>query len=133
MIAYFDTIGGISGDMTLGAFVSAGMPFDVLTKELAKLGLEGFELQACHVERSGIVATKVDVVVSRQPAYHRHLKDIHELIDRSSLAGSVKERARAIFLEVAGAEAKIHGSTIEKIHFHEVGALDSLVDIVGAS
>jgi len=133
MIAYLDTIGGISGDMTLGAFVSAGMPFNVLTNELAKLGLEGFELQASHIERSGIVATKIDVVVSQQPHYHRHLKDINELIDRSSLSQSVKERAKKIFLEVARAEAAIHGSTIEKIHFHEVGAIDSLVDIVGAS
>jgi len=133
MIAYLDTIGGISGDMTLGAFVSAGMPFDTLANELAKLGLEGFELQASHIERSGIVATKIDVVVSHQPHYHRHLKDINELIDRSSLSQSVKERAKKIFLEVARAEAAIHGSTIEKIHFHEVGAIDSLVDIVGAS
>ena len=133
MIAYLDTIGGISGDMTLGAFVSAGMPFDTLANELAKLGLEGFELQASHIERSGIVATKIDVVVSQQPHYHRHLKDINELIDRSSLSQSVKERAKKIFLEVARAEAVIHGSTIEKIHFHEVGAIDSLVDIVGAS
>ena len=133
MIAYLDTIGGISGDMTLGAFVSAGMPFNVLTNELAKLGCEGFELQASHIERSGIVATKIDVVVSQQPHYHRHLKDINELIDRSSLSQSVKERAKKIFLEVARAEAAIHGSTIEKIHFHEVGAIDSLVDIVGAS
>ena len=133
MIAYLDTIGGISGDMTLGAFVSAGMPFDTLANELAKLGLEGFELQASHIERSGIVATKIDVVVSQQPHYHRHLKDINELIDRSSLSQSVKERAKKIFLEVARAEAAIHGSTIEKIHFHEVGAIDSLVDIVGAS
>ena len=133
MIAYLDTIGGISGDMTLGAFVSAGMPFDTLANELAKLGLEGFELQASHIERSGIVATKIDVVVSHQPHYHRHLKDINELIDRSSLSQSVKERAKKIFLEVARAEAAIHGSTFEKIHFHEVGAIDSLIDIVGAS
>jgi hypothetical protein len=133
MIAYFDTIGGISGDMTLGAFVNAGMPFDVLRSELVKLGLQGFELQASHVERSGIVATKIDVVVSQQPSYHRHLKDIHEIIDSSALSDGVKERAKRIFLEVARAEARIHGSTLEKIHFHEVGAIDSLVDIVGTS
>ncbi|HLA68852.1 MAG TPA: nickel pincer cofactor biosynthesis protein LarC [Bacteroidota bacterium] len=133
MIIYFDTIAGISGDMTLGALVSAGMPFDVLKDELAKLGLHGFELQASHVERSGIVATKIDVVVSQQPSYHRHLKDIQAIIDQSLLAESVKDRAKRIFMEVARAEAKIHGSTIEKIHFHEVGAIDSLVDIVGTS
>jgi len=133
MIAYFDTIGGISGDMALGAFVGAGMPFDVLNSELSKLNLPGFELEISHRERSGIVATKIEVVVSQQPGHHRHLKDIHAIIDSSSFAESVKDRAKRIFQEVAKAEAAIHGSTIEKIHFHEVGAVDSIVDIVGTA
>jgi len=133
MIAYFDTIGGISGDMTLGALVSAGVPFDVLTRELRKLGLEGFELQASHKERSGIVATKIDVVVTQPPSSHRHLKEIYAIIEGSTLSDAVKERAKRIFAEVARAEAAVHGSTIDKIHFHEVGAIDSLVDIIGAS
>lgn len=130
--AYFDTIGGISGDMTLGAFVSAGVPFDFLCKELSKLGLTGFELQVSHVEESGITATHIDVVVSDQPKYHRHLRDINDLIDKCTLTSSVKERAKRIFLEIARGEAAVHHASIETIHFHEVGAIDSLVDIVGA-
>jgi hypothetical protein len=132
-IAYFDTIAGISGDMTLGALVSAGVPFDELNKELQVLGIGGFELQARHIERNGMVATKVDVVISEQPHYNRHMKDIEELIERSSLTQNVKEWSKKIFREVAHAESKVHSTAIEKVHFHEVGAIDSLVDIVGVS
>jgi hypothetical protein len=132
-IAYFDTISGISGDMTLGAFVSAGISIDELLSELQKLKLNGFELSAQHITRNGIVAVKVDVIISEQPHYHRHLKDIETLIDKSELSLNVKERAKKIFHEVAVAEAKVHNTSIEKVHFHEVGAIDSLVDIVGAS
>ena len=132
-IAYFDTIAGISGDMTLGALISAGVPFDELNKELQALSIGGFELQARHIERNGMTGTKVDVVISEQPHYHRHIKDIEELIDKSSLAKNVKERSKKIFREVAIAESKVHSTTIEKVHFHEVGAIDSLVDIVGVS
>ena len=131
--AYFDTIGGVSGDMTLGAFVSAGISIDELIQELSGLQLTGFELQARHIERNGIVAVKVDVVISEQPHYHRHLKDIEELIDRGTLSGSVKDRAKKIFRTVAAAESKVHNTDIEKVHFHEVGAIDSLIDIVGAA
>jgi uncharacterized protein (TIGR00299 family) protein len=131
--AYFDTISGISGDMTLGAFVSAGVSIDELISELQKLKLSGFELSAQHITRNGIVAVKVDVIISEQPQYHRHLKDIETLIDESDLSLNVKERAKKIFHEVAVAEAKVHNSSIEKVHFHEVGAIDSLVDIVGTS
>lgn len=132
-IAYFDTVGGISGDMTLGAFLDAGVSLETLSKELAKLHLTGFELAAEHVKRSNISAVKADVVVSEAPKYHRHLSDINEIIDRSDLADTVKERSKKIFFEVAVAEAKVHNSTVEKIHFHEVGAIDSLVDIVGTA
>lgn len=132
-VCYFDTIGGISGDMTLGAFVGAGFRFDELVEELKKLGLQGFELSAGHVERNGIVATKIDVVISEQPKYHRHYADIVTLIEGSALALPVKDRAKKIFYEIAVAEAKVHNSTLEKIHFHEVGAIDSLVDIVGTA
>ena len=132
-IAYFDTIAGISGDMTLGALVSAGVSFDELNKELQALSIGGFELQARHIERNGMVATKVDVIISEQPHYHRHMKDIEELIDKSSLSKNVKDRSKKIFREVAIAESKVHNTVIEKVHFHEVGAIDSLVDIVGVS
>jgi pyridinium-3,5-bisthiocarboxylic acid mononucleotide nickel chelatase len=131
--AYFDTIAGISGDMTLGALISAGVPFDELNKELQALGVGSFELQARHVERNGMVAVKVDVVISEQPHYHRHLKDIEELIEKSALSRNVKDRSKKIFREVAIAESKVHSTAIEKVHFHEVGAIDSLVDIIGVS
>ncbi len=130
---YFDTIGGLSGDMALGALVSAGVSFDDLVRELQKLNVPGFELAARHIERSGIVSTKIDVDITLQPQYHRHLKDIEALVDASGLSASVKERSKKIFRAVAVAEAKVHNTTIEKVHFHEVGALDSLVDIVGVS
>jgi pyridinium-3,5-bisthiocarboxylic acid mononucleotide nickel chelatase len=132
-IAYFDTISGISGDMSLGALISAGVSFDELEKELHSLDIPGFELQIKHVERNGIGAVKVDVIVSEQPHYHRHLKDIEELIDKSGLGRNVKDRSKKIFREVAKAEAKVHNTAIEKVHFHEVGAIDSLVDIIGVS
>ena len=132
-IAFFDTIAGISGDMTLGAFVGAGVRIDDLAAELKRLGLTGYEVTSRHIERSGIVATKVDVIVSEHPKYHRHLRDINDLIEKSGLGERVKDRALRIFHEVALAEAKVHNSTIDKVHFHEVGAIDSLIDIVGTA
>ncbi len=131
-IAYFDTIAGISGDMALGAFVSAGVRIDDLIAELLKLGLPGYEIRASHIERSGISATKVDVVTSEQHV-HRHLSDINRIIGESALSPVVKARAGKIFNVIGSAEATIHNTTLEKIHFHEVGAIDSLVDIVGTA
>jgi uncharacterized protein (TIGR00299 family) protein len=132
-IAYFDTISGISGDMALGALLNAGISTDKLREELRALNVPGFEIEARHVERNGITALKVNVIISEEPHYHRHLPDIESLIDGSAFSGSVKERSKRIFREVAAAESKIHGIPIEKVHFHEVGAVDSLVDIVGVS
>jgi len=132
-IAYLDTIGGIAGDMTLAAFVSAGVPFDALVAELRKLPLDGYELSARHVRRSSIDAVHVDVTVSAPPAAHRHLGDILRIIGASALSASVKEKSEAMFRLIAEAEAHIHGSTPEEVHFHEVGALDSIVDIVGTA
>lgn len=132
-IAFFDAFSGISGDMTLGAFVHAGMPFETLVSELQKLGVPGFELEARHITRNGIDAVKLDVVISDQPKYHRHLKDIEAIIDGGSFSVNVKTTAKKIFREIAVAEAKVHGSTLEKVHFHEVGAIDSIVDIVGTA
>ena len=131
-IAYCDTIGGIAGDMTMAAFISAGVPVEFLGAELAKLPLEGFELAASHVRRSAIDAVHIDVVVTGTATYHRHLKDILAIVEGSTLPGRVKERASSIFRVVAAAEAKIHNVPVEKVHFHEVGAVDSIVDIVGA-
>ena len=132
-IAYLDTIGGIAGDMTLAAFVSAGVPFDALVAELRKLPLEGYELSASHVRRSSIDAVHIDVTVSAPASAHRHLGDILRIIGASALSASVKEKSEAMFRLIAEAEAHIHGSTPEEVHFHEVGALDSIVDIVGTA
>lgn len=132
-IAYFDTIAGISGDMTLGAFISAGVSLDTLEGELRKLKLEGYELRVTEIVRSGISAVKLDVVITNQPKYHRHLKDIHQIIDSSELSVKVKQTAKNIFKELAIGEATVHKTSIEKIHFHEVGALDAIVDIVGTA
>ncbi|MDL1894409.1 nickel pincer cofactor biosynthesis protein LarC, partial [Sphingobacteriales bacterium CHB3] len=132
-IAYLDTIAGIAGDMTLAALVNAGMPLDELSSELKKLPLAGFELIGKHVMRNSISAVQIDVVISHTPNYHRHLKDINAIIDNSTLSQRVKEDAKAIFRVIGEAEAKVHNTTLEKVHFHEVGALDSIVDIVGVA
>jgi pyridinium-3,5-bisthiocarboxylic acid mononucleotide nickel chelatase len=132
-IAFLDTISGISGDMLLGAFLSAGVPVNILRDELQKLHLDGFELKAENVSRNGIAAIKATVLITNQPKYHRNLNDITAIIDKSDLNNIVKENSKKIFYELARAEAKVHNSTIDKIHFHEVGALDAIIDIVGTS
>jgi uncharacterized protein (TIGR00299 family) protein len=132
-IVYFDTIAGIAGDMTLAAFIAAGYPLDDLAGELRKLPLDGFELTAAHVRRSSIDAVHVEVLVTHQPHYHRHLADILGILEKSSLNSAVRDRAARIFAVLAEAEARVHNTTVEQVHFHEVGALDSIVDIVGTS
>jgi uncharacterized protein (TIGR00299 family) protein len=132
-IAYFDTVGGIAGDMTMASFVSAGLPFDELTAELKKLGIDGYELVASHVQRSAVTAVHIEVIVSRQPHIHRDMRSITSLIDGSALSPAVKEKANAVFSVIAAAEARVHNIPVEKVHFHEVGAVDSIVDIVGAA
>ena len=132
-IAYLDAFSGIAGDMTMAAFVSAGLPIDELSAELKKLSIGGFQLVGRHVQRNAIDAVHIDVVVSDEGHYHRHLKDILSIIDRSSLSSLTKTRAESVFRVIAEAEAKIHNTSIEKVHFHEVGALDSIVDIVGCA
>ncbi|MFN0157542.1 MAG: nickel pincer cofactor biosynthesis protein LarC [Bacteroidota bacterium] len=132
-IAYLDTIAGIAGDMTMAAFVHAGVSLEDLIADLKKLPLEGFEVIGQHVQRNAITAIHLDVVVTHTPHYHRHLKDINAIIDGSGLSLKVKENAKAIFGVIAAAEAKIHNTSLERVHFHEVGALDSIVDIVGTA
>jgi pyridinium-3,5-bisthiocarboxylic acid mononucleotide nickel chelatase len=132
-IAYFDTIAGIAGDMAMAAFVSAGLPIDELSSELKKLSVGGFELIGTHLQRNTIAAVHIDVVIVHEPHYHRHLKDIYSIIERSSFSSRVVEQSKAIFSVIAQAEARVHNTTTEKVHFHEVGALDSIVDIVGVA
>ena len=131
-IAYLDCYSGIAGDMLLGAFIDAGLDADFLRAEIAKLGLEGVELTAEKCVRRGITGTDFQVKVAHDHA-HRHLSTIEKIIDGSTLADSVKDRAKTIFRRLGEAEAAIHGVSIEKVHFHEVGAIDAIVDIVGAA
>ncbi len=132
-LVYFDAASGAAGDMILGAVVDLGLPLETLSGELGKLALTGYRLEESRVSRSGLAATKVDVRLDNgQPdTAHRHLRDILALIDGSTLAGGVKERSAALFRRLAEAEAAVHGTSPEKVHFHEVGAVDSIVDIVG--
>jgi len=130
--AYFDCFSGISGDMTLGALVDAGVSIDALRAELARLDLSGYELTSEKVLRSGIAATKVHVIIEKKSHESRHLSDIIRIIDGSSLSSAVRAKSSRIFKRLADAEAKVHGTAPDKIHFHEVGAVDAIVDIVGA-
>jgi len=130
-LVYFDCASGASGDMLLGAVVDLGLPLDELRAELEKLGLAGYTLAESRVARSGLAATKVDVVIDAPDTTHRHLKHIVGIIDRSRLATEIKDRAISLFQRLAEAEAAVHGTSPEKVHFHEVGAIDSIVDIVG--
>lgn len=130
-IAYFDCLSGISGDMTLGALVDAGVELSQIQAAVDSLGL-ACKLTASEVKRKGFRGIKIAVEHEPQHA-HRHLHHITELIDRSQLTPAQKELATRIFTRLAEAEAKVHGSTLRKVHFHEVGAIDSIADIVGAA
>ena len=132
ILAYFDCFSGISGDMTLGALVDAGLPIDALRSELAKLNLPGYTLSSETVRRSGLAATKVHVVLDEKKQPARHLSDIEAIINGSSLSPAVKQKSLKIFQRLAEVEAKVHGTTPDRVHFHEVGAVDAIVDIVGS-
>src|SRR5262245_1647921 len=130
--AYFDCFAGASGDMIVGAMIDLGLDVDHLRREIASLGLEGYQISASRVLRCGIAATKFEVntVQSEQP--ERRLADIKGLIDRSQLSSTVKTRSMRVFERLGGAEARVHGVGIDDVHFHEVGAVDSIIDIVAA-
>src|SRR3984957_13232456 len=129
--AYFDCFSGISGDMVLGALVDAGADFGAIETELRKLGLDGWSISAEKVQRGQIFATHVNVATTEGHP-HRGLSTILGRIEKAQLAPRAAERARKIFTRLAESEAKVHNQPIEKVHFHEVGAVDSIVDIVGA-
>jgi len=133
-ILYYDCFAGISGDMNLGALVDLGVDPGYLKAELGKLNIEGFRLEVEKDKRKGISGTKVTVVIDNpEKEKHRHLHHIEEIINGSALSERIKEKSLAIFRLVADAEAKVHGIPVERVHFHEVGALDSIADIVGAA
>jgi uncharacterized protein (TIGR00299 family) protein len=130
-IVYFDCASGAAGDMLLGAALDLGLPLEQLRAELARLPLGGYRIDSERVSRAGLAATQVRVVAEASDTKERHLRDVIEILDRSTLEGAVKEKAAALFRRLAEAEAAVHGTTPERVHFHEVGALDSIVDIVG--
>ncbi len=132
-IAYLDLFCGLSGDMTLGALVDAGLPLAELKRGLSKVALRGYTLSARRVMKGPIAATKVDVRVDhRHHHHHTPLKAILGLIRKSGLPAAVKERASEVFLRLGRAEGKVHGKDPLKVEFHEVGAVDSIVDIAGS-
>lgn len=132
--AIFDAFSGMAGDMTLGAFLDAGFDFSLLKEELKKTGLPGFSLSRAKVRRGHFAGTKLNVRI--RPAHsheHTSLSKIRGLIRKSRLHPGIKKNALKIFKKVGRAEAKVHGVSLEKVSFHEVGAVDSIVDIVGTA
>lgn len=132
-ILYFDTFSGISGDMILGAFINAGLSLDTLKEELKKVPISNYEIVTKEIKRNSISATKVDVNILKHEHVHRNIQDINKIIDESNLNENIKNNSKKIFHKIAVAEAKVHNTEIEKVHFHEVGAIDSIVDIIGAA
>ena len=133
-ILYYDASAGISGDMNLAALVGLGVDFDYLCAELEKLNLAGeFKLVRKSVLKKGIAATKIDVVPLKSQPHARSYAGIRQILESSNLSQSCKQRAGAIFRTVAQAEAKVHGTDVEQVHFHELGAIDSIADIAGAA
>lgn len=131
-ILYLDCFSGISGDMMIGALLDAGLDIDFLSKELDKLGLKGYRIKRSNVMTDAISAVKFDVEITGKQV-ERNYSDIRVLIMESSLVEKVKKTSLDIFETIAGAEAKIHGKDISDVHFHEVGAVDSIIDIVGTA
>jgi uncharacterized protein (TIGR00299 family) protein len=131
-IAYLDCFSGVSGDMLLGALIGAGVPEDALRAELAKLDLPGWRLEVGRVTRAGVAAVKVDVVVTEPRPPHRRLGDVLAILAGSHLPDPDRERGASVFRALAAAEARIHGVTPEEVGFHEVGAIDAVVDVMGA-
>ncbi len=132
-VLFYDCFSGISGDMNLGAMIDLGIEKNYLVNELSKLNLKGWELVAEKDQRHGIVGTKVTVRQTIHEHAHRHLSDIEKIIDDSALAVETKNLSKKIFLKIATAEAAVHGIPVNEVHFHEVGAIDSIIDIVGAA
>ncbi|MBU4562484.1 nickel pincer cofactor biosynthesis protein LarC [bacterium] len=130
-IAYFDCFSGISGDMTVGALLDAGLEIETLEKELKKLGLSGYQLEVNKVVKKGISATKFKVKI-KEEGVERRFKDILTIFEKSKLDEEIKKETKKIFFNIAQAESKIHQKDIDKIHFHEIGGLDSIIDVTAA-
>jgi len=132
-IVYFDCPSGAAGDMIMAALIDAGAPVDRVREELTKLSLEGWELAMREVRKGAFRATKVDVEIDRTAHHvHRSLGDILAILEGSHLSPDVKAKAARIFTRLADAEARAHGTTREAVHFHDVGAVDAIVDVTGS-
>ncbi len=129
-IAYLDCIGGASGDMLLGALLDAGLPLERLRADLERLHLPGFALETETVFRNGFRATKAHVIVTDKVT-ERHLPEIEAVVQAADLPAALQKRALTVFRRMAQAEARIHGQPLEKVHLHELGGLDTIVDVVG--
>lgn len=132
-ILYLDCHSGISGDMFLGAMLDAGLPFDVLKEALLGLQLEGYEIAVEPYLDQGLHGSQFQVITNEHGQQVRHLSDITTLIQQSPLPVGVRDTAVAIFHTLAEAEATVHGTSLEEVHFHEVGAIDAIIDITGAA
>jgi len=132
-VLYLDCFAGASGDMLLAALLDAGAPLSAVRSELSKLPLTGYELKTARVVKRGITALDVTVEVQEKSPPHRHFRAIREMLTQSSLSPPVREMSLAVFTRLAEAEGKIHGHPPEQVHFHEVGAVDSIVDTVGTA
>ena len=140
-LLYLDCLSGISGDMTIGALLDLGLDREAFVNDLNKLAVEGYRLRIEKAQKSGITGTDFNVLLEKEPHHHqeehshthRNLSDIEKLIDQSALEAPVKKMSKKIFSYVAKAEAKIHDKPLDQVHFHEVGAIDSIVDIIGVS
>lgn len=130
-IAYFDCIGGASGDMILGALIDSGVPLSFLEEKFHKLPIYGWDIKVKKVVKGGIAATSVGVVIKKQTKLH-NLKIIESVLKKSSLSKEEIEDSIKIFRRLGAAEAKVHGTSLYKVHFHEIGAIDTIIDIVGA-
>lgn len=132
-VLYLDCFSGVSGNMMLGVLLDLGLPEERLRAMLAALPIEGYELLTKRVEKQGISAVYADVKLTKRQHHHRHLPDILQIIESADLPAAVKETASAIFQKLAKAEAKVNNTTVDDIHFHEVGAVDAIIDVVGTS
>ena len=145
MILFYDCFAGISGDMNLAVLIDLGVDSKYLISELKKLKIDGYQIQVSKDSRRGIYGTRVEVLINEKPQSvlmvntqhqnhtHRSFGEIKQIIEKSNLSDFVKSKSIAIFKKLAEAEGKIHNQPVEQVHFHEVGAIDSIVDIVGAA
>lgn len=130
-ILYLDLVNGISGDMTISSLLDLGISEEIFVEEINKLGIsEEFEIKIISKNESGIIGKNIEIITKENNA-HRHLVDVFEIIENSKLNENIKKMSKDIFITIGEAEAKVHGTTIDKIHFHEVGAIDSIIDVVG--